>query len=311
MRLGNLFGSVLILGALAARPTAAEPPAGEAIVHPKDGAVMVYVPAGPFIMGLDRGDSETVARQLGAPEADTLWMWECYPRRTVTLPGYYLDRCETTVGQWKRFVEASGFTSTPARVTLHAGKPDELAFPVGEIRQEDARAYCAWAGKALPSDEQWEKACRGTNGFYWPWGNSPPTPERANLGPHTRNQAYKRVGQYPLGASPYGCLDMIGNQYEWTDGRVTPYPGNPEAARMAVYNSSSNRCVRGGSFYHGHKSGYASKRMGFENDSTYFHIGFRAVWIPPPGWWESAAYRTARDAVPAALKESQAAGSAP
>jgi formylglycine-generating enzyme required for sulfatase activity len=282
----------------------AEPPAGAAIVHPGDGAVMVYVPAGPFVMGLDPAEAETVARALGAKDAAQLWMWECYPKRSVELPGYFIDRTETTVGQWQRFVEATGFTSTPKEVSRHFGKPDELDLPVGEVGQEDARAFAAWAGKALPSDAQWEKACRGTDGRFWPWGNTPPTPELANLGPHTRDRAYEKVGSHPKGASPYGCQDMVGNQYEWTDGRVTPYPGNPEAARMATYNASSNRCVRGGSFYHGFKSGYACKRMGFERDATYFHLGFRCVWVPPPGWLSSPEYDKARQAAAALSRPS-------
>ncbi len=275
---------------------AAEPPAGVAIVHPGDGAVMVYVPSGPFVMGLDSSEAEAVARALGARGADELWMWECYPKRTVTVPGYFIDRTETTVAQWQRFVQSTGFTGTPAEVSRHFGKSGEGMFPAGEIAQEDARAYAAWAGKSLPTDEQWEKACRGTDGRLWPWGNTPPTPELANLGPHTKARTYDRVGSHPKGSSPYGCLDMIGNQYEWTEGRVTPYPGNPEAARMEPYHSASNRCVRGGSFYHGITSGYACKRMGFENDSTYYHLGFRCVWSPAPGWFSSPEFEKARQA---------------
>jgi formylglycine-generating enzyme required for sulfatase activity len=290
----RILSALIVAAVIPVLLKAAEPPAGTAIVHPVDGAVMVYVPAGPFIMGLDPAEADTVARALGARDAAQLWMWECYPKRTVELPGYFIDRTETTVAQWERFVQATGFTGTPREVSGHFGKTNDASFPVGEVSQEAAKAYAAWAGKALPSDAQWEKACRGTDGRFWPWGNTPPTPELANLGPHTRDHSYDKVGSHPKGASPYGCLDMIGNQYEWTDGRVTPYPGNPEAGRMAGYNSASNRCVRGGSFYHGAKSGYACKRMGFENDSTYFHLGFRSVWIPTPGWLASPEFEKAR-----------------
>lgn len=295
LRLGSL---ICVFYVTVVHPALSEPiRAGEAIVNPVDGALMVYVPPGPFIMGLDHTEADQIARLLGARDADALWMWECYPRRTVELDGYFIDQYEVTVGQWHRFVVATGYTNTPAEISRHYGQPGGLALPVAKLRQSDAQAYCAWAGKALPSDEQWEKACRGTDGRWWPWGQNPPTPVLAELGPDSQARLYTWVGQFPKGASPYGCMDMIGNQYEWTAGTVTPYPENPEAARMATYSSASNRCVRGGSWYHGIKSGYASKRMGFENNTTYYHIGFRSIWVPPAGWLETEAFRNAQGAV--------------
>lgn len=299
-----LFVSMLCAAffpALLAR--AAEPQASEAIVHPRDGAIMVYVPQGKFIMGMDKDEADQVARLLGAADADALWMWECYPRRTLDLPGFFIDQYEVTVGRWQRFAEASAYTNTPREISRHYAEPGGMALPVGEITQSQAMAYAAWACKTLPSDEQWEKACRGTDGRWWPWGNTPPAPDQANMDSKAGNNLYTWVGRFPKGVSPYGCHDMIGNQYEWTCGTVAPYPGNPDAARMAEYRSAENRCVRGGSWYHGYKSGYASKRMGFENNTTYYHIGFRCVWIPPQGWFDTPEFAAAKDLVAKARAE--------
>ena len=278
---------------------AAEPPAGTEIVCPVDGAIMVYVPAGEFIMGLDQADAERVAKHLGKKDAAELWAWDCYPRRKVRLPGYFIDKYEVTVERWQRFVKATGYAETSREVVRHFDKPERAVLPVGEITWEEAKKYAAWTGKALPTDSQWEKAARGTDGRLYPWGNEAPTTEHGHFGPKgVQPKLYTWVGRYPKGASPYGCLDMVGNQYEWSADWMRPYPGNPQAKKMAGY-ASTNVSVRGGSWYHGWIGFYASKRTGFLPTETYYHIGFRTVWTPPAGFLDSRDFEKARSAVPA------------
>lgn len=271
---------------------AAEPPPGTLIIHPSDGARMVYVPAGKFIMGLDEAEANTVAQHLGFKDAAALWAWECYPRRTVELPGYFIDECEVTVARWKRFVTATGHQTKFKETTRHFDHPEAQSLPAGEITWDEAKTYARWAGKSLPSEAQWEKAARGTDGRLYPWGNDAPTPDHGHLGVKGKPpRLYTQVGSHPRGASPYGALDLIGNQYEWTADWMEPYPGNPQADRMREYSGGRNVCLRGGSWYHGWVGFYAAKRFGFKPDETYYHVGFRTVWTPPADYFESPQFQ--------------------
>jgi formylglycine-generating enzyme required for sulfatase activity len=112
--------------------------------------------------------------------------------------------------------------------------PPPPRHPVADVTLADAAAYCAWLGKQLPTEEQWEKAARGTDGRTYPWGNEPPSCERAlyedwtpdrgtDVCGDTHPNAMHPVGSHPRGASPYGALDMAGNAVEWTTGREGPY----------------------------------------------------------------------------------------
>jgi formylglycine-generating enzyme required for sulfatase activity len=293
----------LVLAAAAHAARGGEPPAGTAIVHPADQAVMVYVPAGEFVMGIDPADAVTLARDLGQPDAAKLWAFEAYPRRTLALPGYFIDKYEVTVEQWRRFVTATGIVPRSGETTQRFDRADEQALPAGAVIWEEAKRYAAWAGKALPTEAQWEKAARGTDGRLYPWGNAAPTPEHGHFGKVGRQgtdaqpaRLYTWAGRHPLGASPCGALDMLGNQYEWTGEFLAPYPGNPEADRMKDYAGKAV-CLRGGSWYHGWVGFYCAKRFGLKPDETYFHIGFRTVWTPPDGYFASAEFERARGAV--------------
>jgi formylglycine-generating enzyme required for sulfatase activity len=251
---------------------------------------MVYVPAGEFVMGLDEAEANTIARHLGMKDAATLWAWDCYPRRTVTLPGYFIDETEVTVARWKNFVLATGHKSLFKETTRHFEVPEAQSLPAGEITWEEAKSYSRWAQKSLPSDAQWEKAARGTDGRFYPWGNDAPTPAHGHMGlPGKRPALYTKTGGFPLGASPYGVLDLIGNQYEWTADFLEPYPGNPQADKMRDYGKAVS--LRGGSWYHGWVSFYAAKRFGLKPEETYYHVGFRTVWEPGAGYFESAQFQ--------------------
>jgi formylglycine-generating enzyme required for sulfatase activity len=281
----------------------APPPPGTQIVHPGDGAVMVYVPAGAFIFGIDKEEGDRIAKDLGFKDASELVAAEAYPRRRLTLPGFFIDRCEVTVARWHRYVKATGKGLASTWTSRHFGDPAKQDLPAAEIPWQAAKDYAAWAGKALPTEAQWEKAARGTDGRLYPWGNEKPTKEHGHYSlTGKRPKLYVPVGQFPAGASPYGALDMIGNQYEWTSERKALYPGHPldpadpMTEKVKEWCSDTYVSLRGGSWYHGPISLYAAKRFGLGPEVTYYHVGFRTVWIPPAGYFASPEFEKARRA---------------
>ncbi|HPR88471.1 MAG TPA: SUMF1/EgtB/PvdO family nonheme iron enzyme [bacterium] len=179
---------------------------------------MVLVPAGKFEMRVEYRWREGLT-------LDTLVIDDAGIRyRTwsdVDIPAFYIDKTEVTNAQFKLFLDKTGYKPAwPENFLRHwtqgaipAGKENH---PVIWISLEDAQAYARWAGKRLPSEAEWQKAAQGNDGRVWPWGNLFDS-SRANMdSPDTRP-----VGSYPLGMSPYGCLDMTGNVWEWTDSFAT------------------------------------------------------------------------------------------
>jgi formylglycine-generating enzyme required for sulfatase activity len=180
---------------------------------------MARIPAGKFVMGTDEVDPEDTALKLGVVKP---WFVDEHPAHTVDLPAYFIDRFEVTNGQYGKFVRSTGHPAPSSwnNGTFPAG---EERLPVVMVTFDDADAYCRWAGKRLPTEEEWEKAARGTDGRIYPWGNQF-DPERANVGGAHPNRL--PVGSLPKGASPYGVEDLIGNVWEWTDSWYRPYPGS-------------------------------------------------------------------------------------
>jgi iron(II)-dependent oxidoreductase len=166
---------------------------------------MVQIPAGPFIMGTDSERSDPQDR----------------PQHKVDLPVYWMDKYLVTNAQYARFVAATGHRPPLNWKDGRIPKGEEMR-PVTMVSWYDAGAYAKWEGKRIPTEEEWEKAARGTDGRRWPWGDKM-EPKRLNT--------YYNVGSstdvtaYPNGASPYGLLDMAGNVAEWTANDFAPYPG--------------------------------------------------------------------------------------
>jgi len=183
---------------------------------------MVYVPGGSCVIGTDDADADDDAR----------------PARRVFVASFYIDRTEVTNAEYRRFD------------LKHAFVPGEEAVPVTNVTYDEAAAYARWAGKRLPTEEEWEKAARGAGGRRYPWGEQwdgdrvPARPKRSAVRPVSATgcppSRLTHVGSEPQGVSPYGCLDMAGNAWEWVQGF---YRGNRH-----------QRILRGGAVGYGERA---------------------------------------------------------
>lgn len=191
----------------------------------------VFIPEGEFTMGSD-------------PSHDRRTWGNERPQHLVYLSGYSIARVTVTNRQYHLFV-----TTTNHRTPTHwvdgvipSGKEQH---PVVEVDWYDAQAFCHWAGVRLPTEAEWEKAARGTDGRIYPWGD-----QKANKTFCNHNFSVGDtvpVGQYPKGASPYGVLDMAGNVWEWTGSKPGPYPYDTADGREAA-GECEFRVLRGAAF---------------------------------------------------------------
>lgn len=225
------------------------PSVEETRVRNSDGAVMVYVPAGEFVMGSADGDSHAQADEQ--------------PQHTIILSAFWIDRTEVTNAQYRKFVEGGGYAErdywTDAgwawKEAVNMIQPDcwgdndfdQPDQPVVCVSWHEADAYAHWAGGRLPSEAEWEKAACGTDGRVYPWGNEEPTATLANFDNEVGRTA--PVGSYPAGIGPYGALDMAGNVWEWTGSMYQSYPYNPNDGREKRETSGDvRRVLRSGSW---------------------------------------------------------------
>ncbi len=239
---------------------------------------MVLVPGGPFYMGCN----ERVDDECDGDEK---------PGRTVNVPEFRIDRLEVTVADYGRCVRAGRCSAdgvtTPSwgrdnpKFAEHCnwGKKGREQHPMNCVDWRQARSYCAWAGKRLPGEVEWEKAARGTDGRKYPWGNTPY--ERWNRVANMADESMRRrypdepvlagyddgwvgtapVGSFPAGSSPYGAQDLVGNVCEWLESE-------------GFYG----RGCRGGSWVSAHLIyARASYRWSFAPANRNSFIGFRCV----------------------------------
>jgi formylglycine-generating enzyme required for sulfatase activity len=254
-------------------------------IRSTDGMEMVYVPAGDFEMG-NMGIQWIWGGSLRDDDLDLQVFTDEGPRHTVNLDAFWIDRTEVTVAMFRTFVEATGYETTAEREGWgspwtegpveeewprvagtdwqHPRGPKSSAVddhPVVQVSWEDAAAYCEWAGGQLPTEAQWEKAARGTDGRMWPWGNAYEG-TRGNFCEQRcpierwRHKGYDDgyafnapVGVFPGGASPYGALDMAGNVWEWVaDWYDDVYYGESPAENPLGPESGNERAMRGGAW---------------------------------------------------------------
>ena len=206
--------------------------AESATTSPIDRMMMVHVPAGPFTMGSSEEQIDYALANCihDVPDYECLrsWFISEQPARLVTLGEYWIDRTEVTNTAFAVFLndvdapedqmEGPLLTwSSASRLEYTDGewhvKPPYAEHPIAGVTWYGAQAYCEWAGRRLPTEAEWEKAARGTDGRIFPWGNDDATCLLANYGGCVGETT--PVGSYPNGTSPYGAVDMAGNVWEW------------------------------------------------------------------------------------------------
>ena len=238
-----------------------------------DGMEMVYVSAGEFTMGSETYDDEK-------------------PVHTVDLDAYWIDKYEVSNAQYALCVE-EGECTQPSQTKSYThsnyyGNPEYDDYPVIYVSWHQARDYCQWAGGDLPTEAQWEKAARGTDGRTYPWGDESPTCQLTNFDNGTyANPSYcvgdtSPVTDYEPGASPYGALNMAGNVWEWVkdwygeDYYSTSPTNNPSGSTSGEY-----RVYRGGSWVEFDWYIRAAYRYYGSPTYTNFNNGFRCA-LPQP-----------------------------
>lgn len=194
---------------------------------------MVTIPAGPFVRGTESGGFDE------------------QPRRTIFLDAFSIDRYEVTNHQYQQFVLATGHRKPglPARYAKGGGKVKGTNQPVVYVSWDDASEYCRWKGKRLPSEAEWEKAMRGTDGRLWPWGDQE-RPQGANWARvQDGHEVSARVGTFVTDKSPYGVMDGAGNVIEWVADWYgeTYYKDSPEQNPPSP-EYGTYRVLRGGGY---------------------------------------------------------------
>jgi len=203
---------------------------------------MLLVPAGKFIMGLNGGSPDE------------------RPQREVEVDAFYIDRCEVTHEAFK--------TVFPS----HTFEKNHEQYPVVGVSFEQAGQYAQAVGKRLSTEQEWEKAARGTDGREYPWGNEF---DKALCNfDGSKTGGVVRVGQYKLGASPYGCLDMAGNAFEWTATWYQAYPGNADVTKEY---GQVFRVLRGGSYMTDRFYARCARRHYDRMTATRADYGFRCA----------------------------------
>ena len=280
--------SLALAGALAAAAGATSPPPLEWTrgkyewVNARDDSAMVFIPGGTIVMGA------RTARQLGAgPETrntreETTILEHSVEhgeasvaqRRVpveVTVPAFSIGREEVSLGQYRRFCEATRRTLPP--LPNASGWEAIDALPAMNLSWDDADAYCRWAGLRLPTEEEWEFAARGSDGRRFPWGDRLPID-----GVHGAVAPAKEpvpVTACPAGASPFGCRNLAGNVWEWCDGELRlDFDGIP---RPADLQHRTVRAARGGSWLSGPEECDSTARRFHHRWERQSDVGFRVA----------------------------------
>ena len=238
----------------------------------KDDAPMVLIPAGGFLMGTPISN-----RDGGRDE---------YPQRRIFLDAFALDIYEVTNGRYLRFMTATDHrvpeNPHDAKLTVWKGSTVPEVFkdhPVVNVDWHDATAYCAWAGKRLPTEAEWERAARGTNGRRFPWGDVEPTRVLANyLNQWRDGAALEPVGSHPLGASVEGVQDLEGNVWEWVADWYDPhYYENGPTRNPEGPSEGTRRVIRGSGWESEAPLLRSAHRLSSDPKNRNHTLGFRCA----------------------------------
>jgi formylglycine-generating enzyme required for sulfatase activity len=261
---GFLFGCAAADGTTREPETRPRPPGSENLAE---------IPAGLFVYGATEEQFEALLSYslMNFPGMrEGLRAMLTIPARGQSLPSFFIEEFEVTNRQYAAFLEATDYRpGNEANYLKHwpsSGRfPDWAAeFPVIWVSPEDAEAYCRWRGGRLPTDEEWEKAARGTDGRPFPWGREPPATATANYG----SDRLEPVGNRPGDRSPYDVFDLAGNVSEIT-------------ATLLRFQGREVHTVRGGAYSSGLRDLFAYNRyLGLAPHDRAEHIGFRCVVDP-------------------------------
>jgi serine/threonine-protein kinase len=228
--------------------------------RPVDGMTMVYVPNGIFSMGSNS-------------------FINAQPEHTVYLDAFWIDLTEVTNAMYAKCASA-GVCQTPSsnssntRSTYYSNS-EYANYPVINVTWYNAQAFCTWVNSRLPTEAEWEKAARGTDGQTFPWGNNLPTSSLANFSPGVVIDT-ATVGSYPSGASPYGALDLAGNVWEWVNDwygetyYIQSPSNNPQGPDSGIF-----RVLRGGSWSVSEGGILSANRFWASPGRTLDEVGFR------------------------------------
>ncbi len=232
---------------------------------------MVLIPEGPFEMGSRRSLRELNPTEIF--QADRHMLGPEDPAHEVYTAAYYIDKNETTNAAYKKFIASTHTRSPNFLEDEKFNHPDQ---PIVGVNWKEARGYCRWAGKRLPTEAEWEKAGRGQAPTLFPWGNVPPDSTRANF--NEEQGKTTKVGSYEPGKSAYGVYDLSGNVAEWvSDWHYPEYylfspKKNPRGPDKGTY-----KVIRGGNW----RNNGPDVRLTYRNATTPSirsnSIGFRCV----------------------------------
>jgi formylglycine-generating enzyme required for sulfatase activity/WD40 repeat protein len=252
----------------------------------------VMIPAGEFLMGSDKSQDQDAFDDE-------------FPQHRLYLPAYHITRTPVTVAQFEAFVQSTGYVTTAekedsARGWTGSKYEDEIQganwrnprgpgsdlvgkelHPVTTLSWHDVNAYCRWISERLgqvirlPTEVEWEKAARGSDGLIYPWGSEEPDESHSNFNMMVGDTT--PVGAYSRGASPYGCLDMAGNVWEWTSSSHGTYPYNVVNDGREDPEANGSRVLRGGSFGSNRNNIRCAIRLWNDPLTMNNNVGFRVV----------------------------------